>query len=434
MDTYYDEVMKVLPQDHAFLRSCATALATTDIPLTQQLLQLQDTIATHAKTMTEHQREEREGEVEKEGVGGAYNGIVDVDEVDGVGREGKRGRTAAAVNGDITMEGKGEVRREEVREEVDEEDMKGVKNEMRDEVGDKVREGVMEEEEVREEVGEEMKEEENGVGRSEAVLEVPFVAAGLEDEGLIADVVTSLPGVIQDSPEFPSGPTCIFSNSHPISGEPDLDSTLSRVEELDLDATLSHAEEPDLDAVLSRAEDNWSVSRPLETEGDNATSAVLVPQGEDVPEGNRSAGGGDVLGVARSQFKAIPQAIVGYTSNNLLLNNSTPNSLGGNSSVGDTPSGSIGGISSQGESVGGTPSMDSSVGGMSFGGIFLLGDSGHYVSLDPSASSLESQGGVDYQDKEATASRTRQMSLHMANSKEEDVIAVPVITRSSSTG
>lgn len=406
--------MKLLPQDHALLVSCAAAMTRIEIPLTQNLLQMQDIVSMHCETMTGCHGEGREG---VHAYKGGVNGVVD-----GLGREEEKLRAAGVYgeSGDIKFE-VGEKVVEEVREEVVGEVDKEVVGEMDEEVVGEVREAVVGEGNG-EVVGEVEREEAGNVEEgSEEELKVRSVIADLEEEHLHSDVTGLLQGGIQDGSDFPSGP--IFSDSQ-ISGEPDLDSTLSQ------------AEEVELDSAFSRAEDDCTPSKPLEVEGSDAESAEVIAEGEEVPWGNNLAGGNDVMGVARSQSKAIPQAVVGYMPNSLELSNSTPNSLKGSSSVGGTPSDSVGRLSSLGGSVGGTPSMDSSMGNTpSFGGTVSLGGSRHCVSLDPSVSSVESQGALDYQDKETAASRTRQMSLHVASSKEEeDVIAVPVILRSSSTG
>lgn len=365
MDTYYEELAKLLPHDHPLIRSCAAALTSTDITLTQHLLQLRGTVTTLSESMPSD-KGEMGGLGQTECADGACSDRVD-------GGDGVR-LSSTAVNGEA--------------------DDRSV------------------------EVGEEVWEENGEERREEAKV---HLALGLEEERLGRNAVPTTGGMIQAGSDFPSGP---IRSDFLDSGEPDLEHTLYQEEDTYIDAT------------LSRADGTWITPSALVVVGNSAESAVVEARREEVPEANRCAEGSGAVGVARSQSQAIPPDIASYMLNNLQLNNSTPNSTGGNSSVESAPSGYVEGTPSLGGSVSGTPSLEASMGCVSsprgsVGGIVSLGDSEFHVSLDPPLSTLEHQGGLEcHLDKDAIARRTRQMSWH-ATSTEEDVIAVPVTTRSA---
>ena len=324
MDSYYDELTKLLPHDHTLIRLCASSLSAADVTLTQHLLQLQETIATLTESMPAL-------EVEVGCVDCAISDCLD-------GGSGERVR-CAVVN----------------REACD----RGV------------------------EMGEEVWEE---YGDNEMTDVVVHLSAGEGGESLGIDVVVPVAGVIQASSDFPSGP--VISGSR-FSEEPDLGHTLNLEEDVCPVTTVGGTVEC------------WNTSNVLVMEENITGSAVVVKHSEDMPAGSRFARGSDRVDVVRSQSETIPPAMVSNMSNPLLMNSSTPN-----------------------PSVGHFPVVD----------LFSFGGSEQPVSLDPPVSSVESQGDLECQVKEAIASRCLQISLQMATSKEEDVIAIPVVTRGSSTG
>ncbi len=179
---------------------------------------------------------------------------------------------------------------------------------------------------------------------------------------------SALHEVVQDDASFPSGPASL------------------RV----------CAEEIDLDCMMGPEEEDAVQDGPLLLLSSEITEETIVggAQSLAIPVSRASE-----EGRAHSQSQAIPVARASVE----------------NDSVSDGAG-----------SVGMTTSLTSSQGAdtlsreNSFQGIFTVGDG--------VISSMESQGGVD---KEGVAMRSRQMSLQAA-SLEEDVIAVPTITRSSS--
>ena len=208
---------------------------------------------------------------------------------------------------------------------------------------------------------------------------------------------SALNEVIEEDPNFPCGPGVYHVSS------------TGAVEELDLD-------------FVAGAEEDLSVSVAMDNETglmcDKPRLPDHWPEGS-IPEAREPHEVGvapHVVGVARSQSKAIPLSACASSSSQ--PNSST--SLEASSSVGET--GSVGGTPSLASSHGETPSKENS--------LFSLGPGSPSGGGESLVSSTESQGGVD---REALAMRTRQMSLHMTT-QEEDVIAVPTITRSSSSG
>ena len=363
MDTYHDELIKLLRQNHTLMRSCGIALTAANVTLSQQLLKLKNTIATDPASVFVEDGELR-------GMGGVCEGM-------------SHRNAAGEVSISVEVFKSGRVD--------DETDGYGL------EVGEEMQEADMEEKK-------ELKD----------TLKLHATETIREREPLSAGVTPPLSGIIESNSEFPSGPYNLSSYS---TEEPDLDSTLSREEE----------EVNRDEASCDRAADSWSISDAVERDVEgNVTEAAVVVMGGG---GGSFSGAVYAVDVRRSQSRAIPEAVVGYDSN-------SRDYAPGCSPVGGSGPSFTGGTSSLEVTVGhtsqGTSAEDSKEGSAAVGRLFSFGGSGSSLNIEPPVSSLESQKGLDYLAREATSSRTRQMTL--ASSKEDDRIAVPVVTRSHSIG
>ena len=275
------EVLALVTKDHTLLQTCSTVLAAATIPLSQHLLEIQETL------------EKLKADV------GVADDEVDVAD-DEVGEEGVAGE-------DVGEEG---VAGEDVGEEGVAGDEVGVAGEDVGEVGVVADEVAMTSEEVGEEsvaseevgmAGEEVGMTVGMAGKEVGVVgEEVGVAVGMggKEVGVVGEevgVVGFVSSMICDNVDFPSGPPQAL-------GEPDLDSTL-----------LPGAEE---EGNLSSSNSNPALLDTMDTNLLSEASGVGMPIEMDV---------------TRSQSKVIPQSV---------KNHPTPDTPSGSASR-HTPSGSL---------------------------------------------------------------------------------------------
>ena len=408
MEVHCDKVKELLSSDHTLLTACSAALASQNTSLSQQLLLLEETISTlkdHQTSSISKVAVSSEGNASDEGFGTSG-------ESGASGEAGTSGKSSASGEGGTSGVGgaSGESGTSGVGGAFGTSDKSGTSGEggASGEIGTSGEDGSLFQNGVANKVEVEIVHEEGadtgGGGVESDKIDGPSTVRSVEtftwntrsndrvaadslndshDNRLESDTMTS--SIVQDSGDFPSGP--VSNDGGMAEEEPDLDSTLIS-DEISLTTTI--ADKVETQPVTSLDPDKHSSLQ--------ATHSEAVSNEET-----------DIL-VARSQSKTIPQS------------ENHRSSFQTERSSHSTPSSSLGG------SVGGGGNGQYS---------FSIGDtSGGVGSLSSVDSSSFHEGGSIERHR-----TTRQSSEHIGvwqssneSKDEEDVIAVPVIVRSASSG
>lgn len=347
-----DEIMVLLPNDDALLNACHVAMAAAQMPLSQQLLSLRETVDMLLPLKRCHVVDDGARGVAR-GNGVVAGGVEEVDmaEEDGVDMGpgvvegvGVAGGLEVGVAGGVNVE-------------------VGVVGEEGVEVGVVGGEGVMTEAGVCEENG-----VEGDVGGGELGVEVlnngrcePSPGGLSQEEEGSRKIAVNV--------DFPCGP----SLQSALEEEPDLDATLLQADE-DSNPTHLNSDPTLLDSGISDVDFSGS---------------LVQEKSSEVPVLDRNAD----VGVARSHFKVIP----------LPVQNQFP-PVNGTRTPDSTPSSSVGG----------------SIGQLSLSreGATILGS----ADVSKTAEHVHSPARRSWQSEER------------GKAESDDVIAVPMIVRSTSTG